>query len=326
MRIAICWDWGNELEQLITWKDGFAAMFRELGRKADIQVFTQLKRTNERLVVTHEYFPINCSPTYMDMEEWVIDWKPDFVLFWADMTRPAIPNLTHMFPSGILFSGGEPITENTHRFDVIFTESESYLARFRERGLNAHQAFGTNTEHFKPIEKPKLYDAFFPATFASWKRHNLFAEATKGLRAYACGWKQQTDTECFEVCERNNVFTTGHLPGNLLPDFYNASSTVVVTSASNGGSQRTVLEAMSCNVPVIVMSDSEKTSEYLRKARYPHLICEPNPEAIRKKIAEWTGRTPQTRNWVVENMSEFTWANKVYEEIDKVLSYETPQN
>lgn len=319
MKIAICWDWDNEISQLITWEDGFAAMFKELGKMAEVKVFTQLKRIDGDMTLPHPYFPIHCSKDHYDMEKAVHGWKPDFVLFWADMTRPAIPNLCATYPSGILFSGGEPITPWTHKFDVIFTESADYLEIFKSHGLNAHQAFGTNTTLFKPKKQPKIFDSFFPATFAEWKRHNLFAEATRGLKSYACGWKQQFDIKSYEVCEKNGVFTTNHMTSHVLADVYNASKTVLVTSADNGGSQRTVLEAMACNVPCIVMSDSKKTSEYLINAGYSGLVSEPNVQAIREKINEWSDKEVNTREWVVNSMSEFTWSKKVYEEICHIL-------
>ena len=303
--------------------DGIAAMIRELGKKAEVKVYTQMTGVQRETVVQNPYFLVYTYKDYEQMQFSVEADSPDVVLFWSDFTRPAIPYLTQRFPCGVLFAGGEPILENTHKFKVIFTESAVYTERLKVAGLNAVQAFGTNTELFKPKSQPKLFDVFFPACFAAWKRHDLFAESVKGMRALACGWFQEHEPWCYEACQKAGVLTIPHVPSHLLPDLYNASKCVLITSDSTGGSQRSVLEAMACNVPCIVMSDSDKTSEYIRAAGADVLISEPNPQAIREKVSIVTSFTEgnlDTRNWIIKNYSEYTYAQKVYDNLCQLVS------
>lgn len=320
MRIAVAWDWQNEPMQLYGWQDGIAKMIFELGKKAEVKVYTQVYRIEKETVFNNGLFDIFAYKDYTQMQEQIDSDKPDVVLFWADQTRPAITYLTERYPSGILFAGGEPILENTSRFGVIFTESAVYTERLQVAGFNVVQAFGTNTELFRPKQQPKIFDALFPACFADWKRHGLFAEAVKGMKAMACGWFQAHEPWCYEACQKAGVLTLPNVTSNLLPDFYNSSKVILITSDSSGGSQRTVLEAMSCNVPCIVMSDSDKTSEYMREAGYEWLICAPDAQSIRNKMKEIEGKAVNTRDWILQNYSEFTYADKVYKGLCQLLA------
>lgn len=319
MKICVAWDWSNEPMQIWGWMDGIAKMIFELGKKAEVKVYTQMTGIDKETVVHSPYFPVYTYKDYEQMQLAIEADKPDIVLFWSDFTRPAIPYLTERFPSAVLFAGGEPILQNTSRFQKIFVESASYKERLEVAGYPVEQAFGTNTELFKPKEQPKMFDVFFPACFAAWKRHELFAESVKGMRALACGWFQPHEPWCYEACQKAGVLTIPHVTSHLLPDLYNASKLVLITSEASGGSQRSVLEAMACNIPCIVMSDSDKTSEYMRLAGYEHMICEPNPQAIKDKINQVKDCIVDTRTWIMQNYSEYIYADKVYKGLCQVL-------
>jgi glycosyltransferase involved in cell wall biosynthesis len=319
MKVAFVWDWENELSYLLSWKDGFAAMLKVLGTECELKIYTQIPKIKSEMVVPHDYFNIYGYPDWKVMQDKVIEDQPDVVLFWADLTRPAIDELARRFPAAVCFAGGDPLFQGkAHLFKKIFVENEDYLERLSLIGSNVEIAFGTNTELFQPKKQPKVFDALFPACFADWKRHNLYADAVKNMKAMACGWFQDHEPWCYEVCQANNVFTTQHMPSNLLVDFINGSKTIVITSGDNGGSQRSVLEALACNVPVIVMSDSFKTSEYVIKAGFPEFVCEPDPSAIQHKIFELKDSVVNTRKWVVDNYSEHTFARKVLKGLKEI--------
>lgn len=311
MRVALIWDWPNPLSYLMGWKDGLAAALKIMKTECDLKIYTQIPRIKGEMIVPHDYFDIYGYPDWQTMQEKVVEDNPDVVLFWADMTRPAINDLARRFPAAICFAGGDPMLSNIHLFKKIFVESADYLERLQAAGKNVEIAFGANTELFQPKQQPKVFDAFFPACFADWKRHSLYADAVKNMKAMACGWFQEHEPWCYEVCQKNGVFTTQHVPSYLLVDFFNASKTIVITSADYGGSQRSVLEALACNIPVIVMSDSNKTSEYVIKAGYPELVCEPDSFTIQNKIFELKDKVMDSRKWVIDNYSEYVYARKL---------------
>lgn len=311
MKVAFIWDWENPLSYLLGWKDGLAAALQIMKTECDLKIYTQIPQIKGEMIVPHDYFDIYGYPDWQLMQESVIKDNPDVVLFWADMTRPAIKELAKKFPAAICFAGGDPTLSNVNLFKKIFVESADYYERLQLSEKNVEIAFGANTELFKPKNQPKIFDAFFPACFADWKRHGLFAEAVKNMKAMACGWFQEHEPWCYEACQKNGVFTTQHIPSYLLVDFYNASKTIVITSADNGGSQRSVLEAMACNVPLVVMNDSQKTSEYVIKAGFPEFVCEPVATEIQKKIFEIKDKIIDTRSWVLNNYSEHVYARKL---------------
>lgn len=313
MKVAFIWDWDNEVMHMLGWRDGLAAALNILQTKCDLKIYTQARNVSRETIFPHEFFDIFTYPDPEQMSAAIRDDDPDVLLFWADMTRPAIPMLAKDFPSACCFSGGFAETDNTDLFKLMFIESESYREVFEKRGIKTVQAFGCNTELFQPQQQPKVWDVFFPATFAAWKRHDLFAASVSGFRAYACGWPEPHEPWCHEVCREGGVFTTHHMMPYLLPDMYSASKMVLITSGSNGGSQRTVLEAMAMNIPCIVMADSDKCSEYLFEAGYPDMIIDPNVGAIRAKIEETLEAEVNTRDWVLENYSEHVYAQKLYD-------------
>ena len=137
----------------------------------------------------------------------------------------------------------------------------------------------------------------------------------------ACGTTYVHNMDAYSACIKAGIFATQYLRAYVLPDLYNAARVVVITSHWTGGSQRTVLEAMACNVPVIVMEDSDKTSEYLIKAGLPECVCKPEPRAIADKMYEFISQNKQvnTREWVMNNYSEYKYADQMYRHIKGVL-------
>lgn len=303
MRISFVWDWNFVPGQALTWEDGLAAALKVLiDRGHDVQIITH---GDKRFEVQHEYFPMLVSDVIV---EDVRAFNPDVILHWADFTRPHAAPLAELDkPMAICFAGGEALGENVELFDHIFVESEVYRKTLEEKGYPVSIAFGTNTELFKPIPgQPILYDTLFPATFASWKRHELYARATKGLRSLACGYMYDThEQECWQVCLDNGVMVMPHVPAKALRYLYAASKVCVVTSSSAGGSQRTVLEAMAMNVPLVV-TDSDKF-DYLAEAT--HAFAEPNVESIRESVEYALTLTVNTRDYVLEHWSEYNYAD-----------------
>lgn len=307
MKITFLWDWKPTFEQTITWKDGLAAALKLLGERHDLQI---LVPGDYDTIVEHPYFQIN---VVTDVVAATKAFEPDVILHWADMTRPhAIEHAQLGIPMALLFAGGEIFHDNTELFDHIFVESQVYLDRLLGRDYSASIAFGTNTGLFKPIpEQAKIFDALAVGTFAIWKRHNLFAEATKDMLAAACGFMYQDnwESECYEVCEKAGNLVLPHLSAEALHRMYAASKVVVLPARSDGGSQRSVLESLAMNIPTIV-TDSDKFD-------YEGVIrVEPDATAIREAIEQWHKATStNTRQYVLDNWSHVVYADKIEKEL-----------
>lgn len=246
----------------------------------------------------------------------VMTYKPDVVLIWGDMTRPAAAKLAGKFPMAVCFAGGDIFGENSLLFNHIFVESQVYLDKLLHAGYdNVSLAFGTNTDLFQPRQQNKVFDTIFPATFAAWKRHNLYAQATIGLRSLACGFiYTDHETDCWQDCLDNGVTILPHVSANVLSYLYAASRLCVIPSQSDGGSQRSVLEAMAMNIPLVIC-DSDKydyiTDEVIR--------VEPTVEALAEAIAENLNQPVNTREHVLANWSHVTYANALEEGLSSLL-------
>lgn len=313
MRITFLWDWEPNYYQALTWQDGLAAAVKELSTRHTVQVMT----TGQRNVIKNPMFDILVSD---DVVSDVNEFNPDVILIWGDMTRPHAKKLkVFNIPMAICFAGGEVVTEQTPLFDHIFVESKVYKKKLEETGYdNVSIAFGTNTDLFKPVDKqPKIYDTIFPATFAGWKRHEVYARAVEGLTSLACGYMYDDhEQDCWGVCLARGVQVLPHVSAETLRYLYAASRVCVITSESAGGSQRTVLEAMAMNVPVIV-TDSDKFDF----ARGFVFEAEPTPQSIRGYLDALLGPEHwiSTRDYVVDKWSHLTYARSLEEGINKIV-------
>lgn len=312
MKLAVVNDWYDEKSAVLTNQDGFLKSLQVLQKWGwEVIFFKKHKFTWE---FNHPCVTLKFSP---DPKKAIDEWNPDAVLFFCDFSRPLLGEFENSkYPIALCLTGGlfEDYEDVPH---IIFVESKSYLDRLQARGRNAIQAFGTNTELFKPIKQPKVWDAIFPATFAGWKRHNLFAEAV-GNKGLAVGYWQPHEMECVDVCFRHGTAVLHHQGAESTALLYNMAKTCVVTSRSDGGSQRTVLEALASNIPVIVTEDSEKTSEYIRECGVGAIVP-PTPEAIRNAVEEWKDNPVNTRDWILKNYSETIYAKKLKEGIESIM-------
>lgn len=299
-RVAVVWDWRPDIFQALTWQDGLCSAIRDLmDRGYELKVFTV---GTETMTMPGSLFPIYFHKEEQDRPEFsqalldgVRDFAPDVILHWADATRPHAQELFKLGkPMALCFAGGDPFGPTWQYFAHFFVESQSYFDRFKEKGLPVSTAFGTNEVFYDPsnrflAKRQKTIDVLTISTFCNWKRHDLFKDATKGLRSVAVGYKY-TDHEwnCYMDCDEAGVLTLPHQTPDALRELIASSKVVVLPAHTTGGSQRTVLEAMSMNVPVIVCADSDKTSEYVKEASLRLLpvgeIVPPDPVEIRKAI------------------------------------------
>lgn len=334
MRIAIVHDWEPSLEQELTWRDGLSAAVRILSDRHTVRFFTV---GVERMVLPHPYFPIHVCTSgvaYDNYEEYkskdlvrqVEAFQPDVILHWADATRPHAAPLKELGkPMALAFAGGNPFGPTWALFDHIFVESQSYKMQYENRGFGSQvsTAFGTNTELFDPAHpmvrfQAKLYDACFPATYCDWKRHKIFADATHGLSTVTAGFMYPDhETHCWEEAQGAGALALPHVSPEALRAIYAASKTCVITSHWTGGSQRTVLEAMAMNVPLVVMADSDKTSEYVMDCGEGTVVA-PEPEAVREALLELRGQKVNTRDYVMGKWSENHYADALEAGLKKI--------
>lgn len=290
MRIAFAWD-GITEHYGKRFKDGLWAALKILEEKHSIGYF---------------------EPT---AEQAIKEFKPDILLWWGALCEAVRSKVvSYPYKKAICFGGG-PITEsNVHGFDLYFTESKINEDEFARFGKPFLRAFGVNENIWRPIQSEKIYDGAIWATFALWKRHNLFADAV-GEKGLAIGRFQDHEKQCYEWCKEKGMKVFNELPPEEAVKHVNQSHAAVNTSAFWGGGQRMTLEAMACNIPVIVMSDSPKNCEYVLESGWGEVV-EPNPRHIQDAMKKWKGQICNSRNYILSK-----WSSRHYAEaLEKGLS------
>lgn len=314
MKIAFVHDWTVNYQQELDWQDGLAAALNDLEKRG--HTVNRFVCGKEESVISNPLGDVQVTDKIVQRVE---ESNPDVILHWADMTREHAKPLNYLgIPMAICFAGGEPDSYNTYNFNHVFVESRVYKDKFDELGVPCSIAFGTNTDLFRPVEQTQVFDTIFPATFAAWKRHSLYAQATQGMKSLALGYMYNDhEQECWQECLRMGVTVLPHASANVLHRLYAASKVCVITSMSSGGSQRTVLEAMAMNLPLVV-TDSDKF-DYLTDECFR---VEPEAEAIRGTVKALLDgeRTVNTRQHVLDNWSHIQYANKLEEELQKLCS------
>lgn len=296
MKIAFIWQ--GISGRYGQWQDGLYAAMQIIGKKHEVRVF--------------------------EPEGNIEAFNPDWVLYWeAPITYQSnkdgdkykrIQNLP--FKKALLFAGGEIKPMWMQNFDHIFVESQIDMDTCERFGLPHSRAFGINDQIMKPQKQPKIWDAMHQATCASWKRTWLMTEVFKD-KSLLCGRFQESDPNCWIRARENNALVLPEQSAESVASLLNASYCMAQTSEFWGGGQRATLEAISCGIPVIAMSDSPKNCEFIRESGYG-IICDPKPELIKDAFQEL-----MAKKWDIEVSQKYireNWTAKIYaNDILKVL-------
>lgn len=209
----------------------------------------------------------------------------DFILVWDNSTSGFIPELSkYTCRKGLILTTDLGLDIGALRnYDVIFAEAQPVVDKIKPHGIRVIKAFGTDTGFFQKYDNDteQIYEAFYPATFSPWKRQDLFAQkwGKDGLcigTIQPDGWDILKET----VLLGTNVFIT-YMPVEQLWEFYNKSQTVDITGWE--GSGRTVIEAMSMNIPVTAHPDNHKCNSYIDEQKQSKLGLR---EFVRKYYSE----------------------------------------
>lgn len=275
MKLAFVWQGISQPEILNHWDDGLRSSIEIIKKKHD--------------VTFHE--------PWDDIED------VDIILYWeAPCTWQSSENGDHyrkvarnQLPKALLFAGGQIKPEWVQGFDLLFVESGINEKECDDWGIPWLRAFGINDTVFKPKKMKKMYDGIHQGTCASWKRQWLGAEAL-GEKMLIVGRPQESDPMPFEKSkELGACVVSEEQDYETIAELLNQSVALVQTSDYWGGGQRATLEAMACNVPPIVMSDSPKNREYVEESGYG-IVVEPNALAIRQAVEEIKKWTPEQLN------------------------------
>ena len=300
LRIAVIKDWHDTLEHLGGNKDGILAAIDELGKRHTVTFISRHTDSKLPWAVYNSGF--------------------DALLCWGSLDRPWHAELPHDIPAFLCFAGGPTEHPNLSKFRHVFVESKVYLDKFTAQGVSCSRAFGTNTQVFRPEPRTlKLFDAIYPASFCFHKNQELFARAMRARGLCVGEWNELSIVgKCLEL----GTPVMRKVSSNVLCDLFNLSRCTVIPNGPDGGSQRTVLESMSCGVPVVLARDNDKCREFVEESGFGRLV-DPIPEAIREAVQDLISSPPnpiQGVEYIRGKWTEYHYAQALEEGIKKCLT------
>lgn len=297
-KIAFVWQ-GLDGRYKYNWRDGLYAAMKLIEIEHEVKYFD---------------FPLTG----------IEDFNPDVVLYWEAPCTLNGENAHNYravqalpYKKALLFAGGPVNIRTCFGFDLYFVESKINEEEFEALGLPWKRAFGVNTQIMKPMNLPKKWDGILHATFAGWKRHELFADAL-GDKGLAVGRVQETDMNGYRHCMERGVQVMDEQTPEELAKLINQSKVVVNTAEYWGGGQRCTLEAMACGVPVIVMRDSPKNCEYVAES-LAGAIVEPVPGEIRTVVEVMPDIGFLGIEYIQDNYTERHYAEAILEGITSIV-------
>jgi hypothetical protein len=265
--IAFVWYFDKASQVVNRWRDGLRSAIEIVSKKYDVD-------------------------WYLDCE--VPEDKYDFILLWDSSESRFLEDIEkYHCQKGICLTTDPTNWNNLRKLDVVYCESDPIYESVRSQGIRAIKAFGTDTEFFQPKTGEKDIDFFYPATFSPWKRQSEIAYLGKQLTCV--GTVQPDGVGELEECKRNGVnIEVGYFPVRKIRDYYQRSKNVIIPAVH--GSERTVLEAMSCDIkPIVTHLENVRTSSYISEL-------------------EQSGLTP--REFVLKNYSHFKYADQLIRGIE----------
>jgi len=286
-KIAFIWELANAKEIFPHWKDGYRAALEIIKRDHDLDWFLG---PYEALEVPENRY--------------------DVLMYWGSSADKFHQKMVSRPERKLwLYPGGPIDLDLAANYDVVFTEDKRYETQLKTSGTRIIRVTGTNTKLFKPdIHQEKLYGALYPATFSRWKRQDLFAQAI-GKEGICVGTIQPDGLEYVAECIKRGVDTViAYLPAELLAKLYTMSQVVVLPIVH--GSQRTLLEALAMNIPVVVSNQFKPTqdmAEEIGGARIVNL----DVNEIREAYLRSKGKKINTRPYVIHHYGEKQFARKL---------------
>lgn len=289
MKIAFCWTNGvRNKDRFDRWNDGLRAAMRLIEQ--------------EHEVTYHE--PEDEIPEV----DWILYWEAACTYQSAEDGWKYKKLLTHPSKKALLFAGGPIKYEWVKDFDHVFVESKINEDEFTAIGIKNSRAFGVNTDIFYPLDVDKVYDTVTHGTSASWKRQWLVCRAMRE-NALVFGQRQQHDTYPFDECMACNSMVLTEASYEETNGLLNTAWVSVNCAEYWGGGQRATLEAMACDIPVVVMEDSPKNREFVEEANIG-LVVQPEPERIKEAVYALKG-TKGGREYVMSKWTPQHYADSI---------------
>lgn len=265
--LSFCWEWEQAKEIYKDCRDGLMAALKLMGKKV-------------------KWF-LNEKP---EDNEWILTWcdsNSQYSRFFSN----------YKAKRAIILTTNPHNYHNLEGFDIVFCESSVVYNECRMYGLHAVKAFGTDEKFFVPGNLKKDIKYFYPACFSPWKLQSEIAYLGKDL--LCMGTIQPNGQAEYDACVSAGVQTkVGYHPPKELLNCYQRAENVIIPAVH--GSERTVLEAMSCNIwPLVTNEKNIRTRTYIEE--YLH---------------QKNGGQMKPRDFILKNYTARMYADKIIQAME----------
>jgi glycosyltransferase involved in cell wall biosynthesis len=188
-----------------------------------------------------------------------------------------------------------------------------------------HHGQGVNTNYFKPSNrKEEKFTVLFlghkslikgvPYLLEAWRKLNL-----KDAKLIVAGYQ---DKKLIEIYQKRTRFEA---PGIVNPLKYYQKAHVYILPSLGDSFPRTMLEAMSCGLPVII-SDMVGAKDIIEDGKEGFIIPARNINAIIDKIRYFYDNPDEVKRMgknAREKAEQFTWKKFAQEVLEKILDFHT---
>lgn len=238
MKIAFVWYYDKASQTFDNWRDGLRAALEEISKRHEVVWF-------------------------MDKEVPDPQDKWDGIIFWDDSNSAFFQFIdNYSCPVSLCLTTDPHNFANLRKLNAVYCESQPVYETVRREGIRAIHAFGTDNNFFTPDETVvKDIEYFYPATFSPWKKQSDIAYL--GDKLTCIGTVQPDGHSELQKCLENGVnVEIGYFPAEKIRDYYRRAKHVIIPAVH--GSERTVLEAMSCDIlPEVINPENRKTQSLI---------------------------------------------------------------
>lgn len=290
MKIAFLWHWRKKVNKELTGlaiKDSIINAIGKFSDDYDVYVYALDNLNAERETFCKEH---NITYKFFQTKDKLIraikDFNPEVLMFnhhpknYKSVRKSLRP---YSKINGIYITSQIKFMWDWRKFDFIFANHEyqkKRLIRFGAKKENIWISPKTADEKiFFPMKKDKKWDLIYPARggIGYLKRIELVIEAAKINKQSVVLPGSSTKLNKYP-----NVTVLPWLSPEELAEVYNKSRCLVITSNKREMGPRVIPEAVMCNLPFVVCSDSPAGVSYAKQL--DGVITMPRPKDIAKGI------------------------------------------
>lgn len=236
-----------ETEKYNHWEDGFTKAIDMLSEDFDVVRFNleDKKPSAEELNKFDLVIAKSCW-------NWIVD---DYI--------KSLQGLTSIKGIAVSCSLPPKKSKDVWNYDIIWYNNHWYK-EFINHHPNIHYAYGINSDMFQPKKIEKTIDVLSIGAVTSYKRFEKL-NGLPGNRKIILGTTKTKDFDEVKKKLNPDIEIIDFVSQEELANFINSSKLVYIPCALQGGGERAVLEAISCDVPVKVENDNPKLVDLLER-------------------------------------------------------------